>query len=156
MAKISVMLMTLQPRHKSDAKKRSAQLMQAAAQNDDDVAGGGKRPKYQKIKSGRTLGYPITVIQGVAQHDAILLDCNEQDPEEYLEKLADDYRVKIRWLHAGWTDFVPVGSIALKEIDVAPPVREAAVNSGLLVQTSDGDGENTMSLEKGTMVMHLN
>ena len=55
----------MQPRHKSDAKKRSAQLMQAA-QNDDDAAGGGKRPKYQKIKSGRTIGYPITVTQGDA------------------------------------------------------------------------------------------
>ena len=107
---LGIVRKTLQPRHKSDAKKRSAQLMQAAAQNDDDVAGGGKRrPKYQKIKSGRTLGYPITVTQGVAQHDAILLDCNDdQNPEEYLAKLADDDRVKIRWLHAGWNDFVPV------------------------------------------------
>ena len=65
---LGIVWKTLQPRHKSDAKKRSAQLMQAAAKNDDDVAGGGKRrPKYQKIiKSGRTLGYPITVTQGVA------------------------------------------------------------------------------------------
>ena len=86
--------------------------------------------------------------QGVAQHDAILLNCNDdENPEEYLANLADDDRVKIRWLHAGWNDFVPVGSIALKEMDAAPPVREAAVNSGLLVQTSDGDGENTMSRE---------
>ena len=58
---LGIVWKTLQPRHKSDAKKRSAQLMQAAAQNDDDAAGGGKRPKYQKIKSGRTFGYPITV-----------------------------------------------------------------------------------------------
>ena len=65
---LGIVRKTLQPRHKSDAKKRSAQLMQAAAQNDDDAAGGGKRPKpkYQKIKSGRTVGYPITVTQGVA------------------------------------------------------------------------------------------
>ena len=140
------------PRKKS-AKKRSAQL-EVQAQHNEDVADGvvpssntTKRPRqsndtaasvYQKIKSGRTLGYPITVTQGgpnrSSQHDAILLNCNDdENPKEYLAKLAYNDRVKIRWLHAGWTDFVPVGSITLKEMDVAPPVREAAVNSGLLV-----------------------
>ena len=48
-------------------------------------------------------------MQAAAQHDAILLNCNDdENPEEYLAKLADDDRVKIRCSHAGWNDFVLV------------------------------------------------
>ena len=156
------------PRKKSTAKKRSVELIQQGGDGAaDDVSttnnNVAKRPKksnrsdegsdnsdgnrkaapvYQKIKSGRTLGYPITVTQGgtnnkISQHDAILLNCDE-NPEEYLGKFAYDDKVKIRWMIAGYSDFVAVGTITLKQIDAAPPTRKAAANSGLMLQPSDG------------------
>ncbi len=99
-------------------------------------------PLYQKIKLGRTLGYLVTVTQGgtnsrVSQHDAILLNCDE-NPEEYLAKFAYDDKVKIRWRIAGWSEYVAVQTIRLKQIDAAPPTRKAAANSGLMLQSSDG------------------
>ena len=137
-------------------KKRSSSSTKKKRRHHDNVgdnvlpSNSTKRPKksgirdkrkvaqvYQKIKSGRTVGYPITVTQGAAQHDAILLNCKE-NPEQYLENIARDERVKIRWLHAGWNDYVAVQSIQLKQIDAAPPTRQAAANSGLLLQSSDG------------------
>lgn len=111
-------------------------------QNGQAEAAAPPTPVYQKIKSGRTLGYPITVTQGgtnnkISQHDAILLNCDE-NPEEYLAKFAYDDKVKIRWMIAGYSDFVAVQTIQLKQIDAAPPTRKAAANSGLIQESSDG------------------
>ena len=145
----------------SSTKKRSAQVIKERDDVADDVPSNvAKRPRqtndkddnapvYQKIKSGRTVGYPITVTQGGAnrdsQHDAILLNCDDTNPEDYLAKFAHDDRVKIRWLHAGWNDFVAVGTIQLKKMDTSPPIRQAAANSGLLLQSESGmiAGEDT-------------
>ena len=112
----------------------------------DDAADGGA-PVYRKFISifgKRANGYPIIVTQGVAQHDAILLDCNDdENPKEYLAKFADDpdHQVLIHWSLAGYNAYVPVSSITLKKIDAAPPVRKAAMNSGLSAHSSTEEEE---------------
>jgi hypothetical protein len=82
-----------------------------------------------------------------SQHDAILLNCNDKNPEDYLAKFAYDDKVKIKWVHAGYNDFVAVGTITLKKMHAAPPIRQAAANSGLLLQQSsdvDMRGDDNM------------
>ena len=91
-------------------------------------------PAHQKIKCGRTVGYPITVVQGTTSHDAILLNCND-NPEEYLNQFTDgNAKVKIRWLHAGYTDHVDASSVRVKNVYATLPTRRAAANSGLLLR----------------------
>ena len=71
---------------------------------------------FQKIKIGRTSGYPIVVTQGKTEHDAILLNCNTDNPQDYLTKHIHK-RVKIRWQGAGYNDDVLASSVRLKHID---------------------------------------
>eukprot|EP00984_Skeletonema_dohrnii_P032882 scaffold27917_cov78-Skeletonema_dohrnii-CCMP3373.AAC.2 len=62
-----------------DASKQQSESCHVAAVQKD-------APVYRKIKCGRTVGYPITVIQGGnSQHEAILLNCNI-NPEDYLKQ----------------------------------------------------------------------
>jgi len=107
--------------------------------NDKDI------PTYQIVKEGRISGYPIIVSQVGSEHDAILLGCKE-NPLEYLESNKDG-KVKIRWKFAGYNGLVPTHTVRLiKLVDGAPPIRKAAVLSGLLetgdelVATAKDDG----------------
>lgn len=135
----------------SNAAKRSKKSIRSDDRSAVEAAAPPTPPVYQKIKAGRTLGYPITVTQdGVnrnSQHDAILLNCNDENPEEYLAKFAYNDKVKIKWVHAGYNDSVAVGTITLKKMHAAPPTRKAAADSGLLLQQSsdiDMRGDDNM------------
>jgi len=88
-------------------------------------------PTYQIVKEGRISGYPIIVSQEVgSEHDAILLGCKD-NPQDYLNNNKDG-KVKIRWKFAGYNGLVPTHTVRLKLVDGAPPIRKAAVMSGLL------------------------
>jgi len=90
---------------------------------------------YQIVKEGRISGYPIIVSQVGSEHDAILLGCKD-NPQEYLNNNKDG-KVKIRWKFAGYIGLVPTHTVRLiKLVDGAPPIRKAAVLSGLL-ETGD-------------------
>ena len=91
-------------------------------------------PTYQVVKEGRVSGYPIIVSQVGSEHDAILLGCKE-NPQDYLDSNKDG-KVKIRWKFAGYNGLVPTNTVKLKLVDSAPPIRKAAVLSGLL-ETGD-------------------
>jgi len=67
-----------------------------------------------KIKVGRLWGYPIIVTIGKSTHEAILLDCNTDDPQQFLNEQID---VKIRWKVAGYNDSVPVSNVELQNVD---------------------------------------
>ena len=67
-----------------------------------------------KVKVGRLWGYPIIVTTGKSTHEAILLDCNTDDPQEFLNEQID---VKIRWKVAGYNDTVPARDVTLQDID---------------------------------------
>jgi len=104
-------------------------------------------PTYQIVKEGRVSGYPIIVSQVGSEHDAILLGCKLTDnPQEYLNNNKDG-KVKIRRKFAGYNGLVPTNTVRLiKLVDGAPPIRKAAVLSGLLetgdeitVANKDGD-----------------
>jgi len=93
-------------------------------------------PIYQIVKEGRVSGYPIIVSQVGSEHDAILLGCKSTDnPQEYLNNNKDG-KVKIRWKFAGYNGLVPTHTVRLKVADFTPPIRKAAVLSGLL-ETGD-------------------
>ena len=87
-------------------------------------------PTYQIVKEGRISGYPIIVSQVGSEHDAILLGCKD-NPQDYLNNNKDG-KVKIRWKFAGYNGLVPTHTVRLKLVDGAPPIRKAAVMSGLL------------------------
>jgi len=87
-------------------------------------------PIYQIVKEGRVSGYPIIVSQVGSEHDAILLGCKD-NPQDYLNNNKDG-KVKIRWKFAGYNGLVPTHTVRLKVVDGAPPIRKAAVLSGLL------------------------
>jgi len=76
------------------------------------MSGGSSTPS--KIKVGRLWGYPIIVTTGKSTHEAILLDCNTDDPQEFLNKQID---VKIRWKVAGYNDTVPARDVVLQNVD---------------------------------------
>jgi len=67
-----------------------------------------------KIKVGRLWGYPIIVTTGKSKHEAILLDCNDDNPQLFLQR---NVNVKIRWKVAGYNDNVPASDVKLQNID---------------------------------------
>ena len=67
-----------------------------------------------KIKVGRQWGYPIIVTTGKSKHEAILLDCNTDNPQDFLEQNAE---VKIRWKVAMYNESVPSSDVMLQSID---------------------------------------
>jgi len=67
-----------------------------------------------KIKVGRLWGYPIIVTTGKTKHEAILLECNTDNPRDFLNKQID---VMIRWKVAGYNESVPASSVELQNID---------------------------------------
>ena len=69
--------------------------------------------QYKKIKVGRTWGYPIVVTQGKTEHESILLGCDDDNPQEYLNTTKNDNVVKIKWKVAGYNDIVPASSVRL-------------------------------------------
>ena len=75
---------------------------------------GGSSSTPSKIKVGRKWGYPIIVTIGKSTHEAILLDCNSDDPQEFLNKQID---VNIRWKVAGYNDTVPASNVELQNVD---------------------------------------
>ena len=67
-----------------------------------------------KIKVGRLWGYPVTVTTAKSKHEAILLDCNDNNPQDFLKQ---NVNVKIRWKVAGYNDNVPAINVKLQNID---------------------------------------
>ena len=106
----------------------------STTRNDTDISPPEQVPIYQIVKEGRVSGYPIIVSQVGSEHDAILLGCKD-NPQDYLNKNKDG-KVKIRWKFAGYNGLVPTNTIRLKVMDFNPPIRKAAVLSGLL-ETGD-------------------
>ena len=76
------------------------------------MSGGSSTPS--KIKVGRLWGYPIVVTTGKSTHEAILLDCNTDDPKQFLNEQID---VNIRWKVAGYNDTVPASNVELQNVD---------------------------------------
>ena len=100
-----------------------------------------KQPKYEIIREGRIVGYPVVVTQKGTENDAILLGCKDnENPEEYLE--THKYgSVRVRWKYAGYNGNVPADSVKLLAHVVTPPIRKAAASSGLL--QTEGEQGNT-------------
>jgi len=89
---------------------------------------------FVKVKVGRVWGYPITVKQGKNEHEAILIeDCND-DPQQFLSSHIGD--VKIRWKVAGYNDKVNVNSITLQSIHGTNEPRKAAAAASEKISTS--------------------
>ena len=78
------------------------------------------RQQYQMVKEGRVSGYPIVVTQAGSsrenQQDAILLGCNTENPQDFLDRNKDGM-VKIRWKFAAYKDSVPTNSVRLVALD---------------------------------------
>ena len=99
----------------------------------------GSLSLYKTVKEGRIVGYPIIVTQsGGTEHDAILLGCKaDENPEEHLATHRDG-KVKIRWKYAGYNGNVSTNTVRLKLMNIVPPIRKAAVLSGLLKTGDNG------------------
>jgi len=74
------------------------------------------KPRYHMVKEGRVSGYPIVVTQEgssrESQQDAILLGCNTENPQNFLDRNKDGM-VKIRWKFAAYNDSVPTNTVRL-------------------------------------------
>jgi len=77
-----------------------------------------------KIKVGRLWGYPIIVTTGKSKHEAILLECNTDDPQQFLDEQID---VKIRWKIAGYNESVPARNVVLQDIDGFPASKKRKI-----------------------------
>ena len=69
-----------------------------------------------KVKVGRQWGYPIIVTTGKSKHEAILLDCNTDNPQDFLKQNAE---VKIRWKVAMYNESVPASNVVLQNVDTS-------------------------------------
>ena len=86
-------------------------------------------PLPSKIKVGRLWGYPIIVTTGKSKHEAILLDCNDDNPQLFLQR---NVNVKIRWKVAGYNDNVPASNVKLQDdTDYYRPRRAVATAADL-------------------------
>jgi len=125
-----------------------------------------------KVKVGRLWGYPIIVTTGKSKHEAILLDCNTDNPQDFLKQNAE---VKIRWKVAMYNDSVPASDVVLQDVDTIYYLpRKAAlaaslpakkrkvddmevtkpsiVNSGVNVKEEEIETDNDEDIEKPTAV----
>jgi len=66
-----------------------------------------------KVKVGRQWGYPIMVTTGKSKHEAILLECNTDNPQDFLQNA----EVKIRWKVAMYNESVPASNVELQNVD---------------------------------------
>jgi len=94
--------------------------------------------QYKKIKVGRTWGYPIVVTQGKTEHEAILLGCDDDNPQEYLNTTKNDnVDVKIKWKVAGYNDIVPASSIRLHALYTNININGSSSNRKSRIETDN-------------------
>eukprot|EP00581_Thalassiosira_minuscula_P014710 CAMPEP_0183719358 /NCGR_PEP_ID=MMETSP0737-20130205/12337_1 /TAXON_ID=385413 /ORGANISM="Thalassiosira miniscula, Strain CCMP1093" /LENGTH=502 /DNA_ID=CAMNT_0025949075 /DNA_START=12 /DNA_END=1520 /DNA_ORIENTATION=+ len=105
-----------------------------------------KGKRYSTVKVGRVYGYPIVVTQGKIEHEAILLNCTNIDPEAFLTQNAGA-NVKIRWKVAGYIDHVPANDVRLQQMTGAPTIR--TTRAAARVASSK---EGTNAIEKAASI----
>jgi len=80
------------------------------------------KPRYQMVREGRVSGYPVEVTQEgssrESKQDAILLGCNTENPQDFLN-MNKDGMVKIRWKFAAYNDSVPTNTVRLTVLSFA-------------------------------------
>ena len=105
-----------------------------------------------KIKVGRQWGYPIIVTTGKSKHEAILLDCNTDNPQDFLQQNAE---VKIRWKVAMYNERVPASDVELQNVDDTVYIRSrksAAVAVESKKRKANASIENPTAVTSGINV----
>ena len=104
------------------------------------------------VKEGRVSGYPIVVTQvgssRESKQDAILLECNTENPQDFLDRNKDGM-VKIRWKFAAYNDSVPTNTVRLTVLSFT---RESKGNDSTKPQEKDCPPSSNGSSKSSTSV----
>ena len=100
-----------------------------------------------KIKVGRLWGYPIIVTTGKSKHEAILLECNTDNPQDFLKQ---NVEVKIRWKVAMYNESVPAIDVELQNVDIG--YSRSRKSSSAAVAVDSKKRKTTASIENPSVV----